>query len=419
MRRILTPLPFVRRPCRAAARWCARGLAFVAVAGCPLLAQRSLTLDEVLAQALGASPDLRTAWLRADSAHAEQRIARALPVLALATIPAVPFQYSATVPLDIGPERIFRTRVAARGLDAALADTADTRRQVVFAARQGFYDILLGEALRDIAREQRDILRQLLAADSVRLRTGDVPARDVTKSEVELARAEADLTRTDAQVHAAKLSLQLLMGSEHPDTLFSVSGRLAYRAVDVPVDSLGVLAELGRADIVAAHERTEQSRAALSLANASLVPTPLASLVYQRGLPFDNGSNYAVGIGISMPLFSWSAGERERGRAGLESARVAERRTHAQVANDVQTALDAYRAARALAERYEGGLVAKSEAALETARYAYRTGAASLLELIEAIRTYAAIRSDQANAVHDYWVGVYALSRATGRDLVP
>jgi outer membrane protein TolC len=62
--------------------------------------------------------------------------------------------------------------------------------------------------------------------------------------------------------------------------------------------------------------------------------------------------------------------------------------------------------------------VTKSEASLETARYAYRTGASSLLELLDAIRTYAAVRADHAIAIHDYWVGVFALSRATGTEFV-
>jgi outer membrane protein TolC len=191
-------------------------LAFLLAGARALLAQPPLTLNDVLARALRDNPDVRTARLRADSAHAEQRIARALPPLAIATIPAVPYQYSVGAPLDVGPQRLYRTRVAGLGLRAAHSDTVDARRQVVFAVRQAFYDVLLSEALRVITSEQRDIFRQLLAADSARYRSGDVPARDVTKSEVELARADADLTRADAQVHATRLALQLLMGSERP-----------------------------------------------------------------------------------------------------------------------------------------------------------------------------------------------------------
>jgi len=302
---------------------------------------------------------------------------------------------------------------------AALADVADATRQIVFAVRQTFYDVLLAEARRELTSQRLELFRQLLTADSIRLKAGDLPQRELTRSELELARAEADLTRADTEVHSTRLALQLLMGNEQPDTAFSVSGTLTYRPVAIPVSSLVTLAASTRPDLQAARARTQQSRAAGQLATATLVPAPFVSLVYQHGAPFGSGSHYAVGLGLSVPLFSGLGGERERARAGLATAELTERRTRALVANDLQTALDSYGAARRLTERYEGGLLAKSQATLDAAHYAYGSGAASLLELLDAIRTYTEIRSDYYTAVHDYWVGVFALSRAAGKDFVP
>jgi len=60
----------------------------------------------------------------------------------------------------------------------------------------------------------------------------------------------------------------------------------------------------------------------------------------------------------------------------------------------------------------------KLTAALETSRFAYQQGAVSLLELLDAIRTYGDTRSEYYGAVHDYWVAAFALSRAVGEDIV-
>jgi outer membrane protein TolC len=382
-------------------------------------AQNRPTLHDVLATALQANPDVLLARLRGDSARAEQRIARAIPNPTVATLTGVPFQYSATQALDLGPQRVFRTRAAARGTAAAGYDMADVTRQVAFAVRQGFYDLLLADSLHALAVERRDIFRQLLAADSARLRSGDVPERNVTTSEVQLARADADLTRTVASVHSARLALQLLMGVPAPDTGFTVTGELRYTPVELPVDSLASIAEAERPDIKAADTRVAQSRSLSSLAASLLFPTPEISVAYQPGQPYTTGSNYAIGIGLSLPLFYWFGGERARSRSGLEAAEVASRRARAQVANDVATALDALRASQGLAQRYESGLLAKSLAALETARYAYRSGANSLLDVLNAIQTYSETKSDYYTAVHDYWVSAYALGRAVGRDFAP
>lgn len=337
-------------------------------------AQSGPTLRDVLAVAMRQNPDILAARLRGDSAHAELRIARALPNPTVATLTGVPFQYSATQAVDLGPQRLFRTQAAARGAAAARYDVEDGARQVAFGVRAAFYDLLLAQALRDIASERRDIFRQLLAADSARLKSGDVPERNVTTSEVQLARAEAGLTRSDAGVHAARLALQLLMGVSAPDTGFTVTGALSYTPVEIPVDSLNAIAEDERPDVRAADTRVAQSRSLASLATSALFPTPEISLAYQPAQPYTTGSNYAIGVGLSLPLFYWYGGERARSRAGVESAELASRRVRAQVANDVATALDALRAAQGLAQRYQSGLLAKAQAALETARYAYRWG---------------------------------------------
>ena len=382
------------------------------------------TLERVLAVALRQNADILTARLRVDSAHGEQQIARAIPNPVLNSAPNQPWQYTVTLPLDVTPLRFLRTRAAGRGADAARSDVADVVRQVSFAVRQAFYDLMLAERQRELAGERREIFRQLLTADSTRLRSGDIAQRDVTRADVEYARAEADLLRADAQLHAARLTLQLLMGVAAPDTGFAVTGELAYRPVAIPVESLSAVAASLRPDVRAAQQRVAQSEALSTLAGRLWIPLPQVTFShssgpFDRGELFSNGTANAVGFGFTMPFLYWNGGERERSRAGLQQAQVASRRVQAQVATDLAMALDAYRSARGLAERYEGGLLAQADSALEMARYAYRAGTASLIDLLDAIRTYADTRADYNIAVHDYWVAVYGLDRAVGKDLLP
>lgn len=377
------------------------------------------TLSDLLALAMRQNPDIQASRLTVDSAYGEQQIARGIPNPSLGIVPGNPFQYSAGEPVDVFPERLFRTRAAGRATDAARRDVQDVIRRVTFAVRAGYYDLLLANALRGVNREELDIVRQLLAADSTRLAHGDIPARDVAKTELELARAEAAFARAEANVHAASVGLQVLLGIAHPDTGFTVAGELRYEPVSLPEDSVNSLAVANRPDVRATEQRIAQSRALHSLAIATLFPAPTLSLVYQPSQPFESGSNYALGVGFTLPLFYWNSGERTRTRAGLEQAELNRRRVSTQVQGEVATALDSVRAAKALAERYESGLLAKARAVLETERYAYQAGAASLLDLLDAIREYADTRAEYYVAVHGYWVSLYAVDRAAGRDLVP
>jgi cobalt-zinc-cadmium efflux system outer membrane protein len=377
-----------------------------------------LTLPQVADIAVHRNPDVLQARFRVDSAHGERRIARALPNPTYAGIPGNPYQYSIALPIDLTPERVYRTRAAKQGEAATDFDRRDVVRQVLFTVRQAFHDLLRADAQVEIAREQRDIFEQLLRADSVRLRAGDLPARDLVKSELEFARAEAGLTRAQAAVLEARLILQALMGSASPDTAFSITGEpQAAPELTVPIESLVPLALAGRADLAAARERLDQGHSLKSLATASLFPVPLVSAVYQR-TPFESGQRYALGVAVPVPLFYWNGGEQQRARAGVSAAEVAVQRARVQIEADVAVAVAGFRSARVLAERYQAGLLEKSAATLRTSRFAYAQGAISLLELLDAIRTYGDIRNEYYGAIHDYWVAAYGLSRAVGTNVV-
>jgi cobalt-zinc-cadmium efflux system outer membrane protein len=403
-------------------RRCAhRATAALLLLAAPARAQQpaAWTLDRVLATALRQNPDVVLARLAVDSARAEQGIARALPNPTYSVIPGTPFQQALAATIDLGPQRLLRTQAAGRGTAATRLALADVTRQVTFRVRQAFYDVMLADSLRAIARERRDIFRDLLAADSVRWKSGDVPERNVTKSELDLASAEADLARANAEAHGARLRLQTLLGRAAPDTGFAITGSLAYQLVNLPLDSLESFAEQNRPDVAAAGARIGQTQSLRALATAELFPTPTLSVVYQSGAPFPNGSNYAVGVSLAVPLFYWNGGERARAAAGVASAEAARHAVRTLVAAELAVAIDSFRVARDLAARYQGGLVAKATAALETARFAYQSGATSQLDLLDAVRTYSDTRANYYSVLRDYWVSIYALDRAVGKDLVP
>lgn len=377
-----------------------------------------LTIAAAIDRALAANPDVVTARTRIDSARAERTIARALPNPTLSATPSNPSQFSAQLPLDIGPARYYRAKVSGAGEAAAQLDSRDVVRQTVFAVRQAFYDILLADSLRALAADQVQGFRRLLAADSARLRAGSIADRDLTNTRLQLAHADAILARSVVQQHSARLTLQLLMGITAPDTSLPIAGHLDYHDVHANPDSVLAAALARRPDLAAATVRVSQSMAARSLARSNLVPLPLVGGVYQPAQPFASGSHYALAVGVTLPLFYAFRGERARANAGLAAARVAAARTNLQLRADVSLAYDNYLTARELSQRYACGLLAEAQSALEAARYAYDRGATSLVDLLEAVRAYGDTRSDYLNAVHDYWVSVFALERAAGEDFV-
>jgi len=373
-----------------------------------------LTLRGAVDSALKNNLDLRTARSTGDSARSETRIARALPNPIVATVPNTPFQYSATLPLDIGPQRTFRVQVSDLGARAAQSDIRESARQVVLAVRRAFMDVLLADARREIVAGRRDVMRQLVVADSARVRAGDLPEGALIRSQIELIRAEADVERTGIDAQSTRLVLQGLMGVAVPDTALRVEGDLQYHDIDFDPDARARTALADRPDVMASRDRESQSVAAQEFAHSLVLPVPQLSYVRQFDGPFESGHYYAFGIGFELPILNQYGGQRERADAAHEAASYARRRAESQAVREIQTAIVEFRAQRTLVHRYESGVIAKMEQNVDAARYAYSRGATSLLEVLDALRTQQDMLTDYRTALHDYWVAVYTVEAATG-----
>jgi cobalt-zinc-cadmium efflux system outer membrane protein len=387
------------------------------VAACALLpvrlAAQGLTLRQAVDSALRNNPDLGIARSLADSARSETRIASALPNPQYAIVPNTPTQYSATVALDVGPQRIYRMRASDAGARATRMDVDEGARQVVLATQRAYYDVLLADARRTIVTDRRGIMRQLVLADSARVRAGDIPERALIRSVVELVRADADVARAAIDAQTVRLTLQGLMGVASPDTALRLADVLTGPAVPVDTSMTGDFID-GRPDVAASRVREAQSVAAQHLAGAAVVPVPQLTVVRQYSAPFESGRYYALGLGFEIPIFNQYRGQRERAAAGRDAAAHARQRVELQASRDVRSAVAQFRAQQSLLAQYESGVIARVEQNVEATRYAYSRGATSLLEVLDALRAQQDVLTDYYTALHDYRVAGAALDAARG-----
>jgi cobalt-zinc-cadmium efflux system outer membrane protein len=373
-----------------------------------------MSLDQAVATAIVRNPDARIAQSVVDSAHGEAQISRSWPSVSLASIPNTPFQYGATIPVDLTPARFYRTRVGSLGVDAADADRKDVTRTLEASVAHAFYDVLLADDKRAIAEQRRDAVLRVLASDSARVRAGDLAPHNLARSVVELARADASVSRARADLETARLAFQSQLGVGLRDTTVEAVGTLEYRRIDTADDSLVSRALRDRPDMLAADRRLDQSTALDRAAKVALIPVPQLTYVRQFTGAFENGHYYAFGVGVELPSPGAYRGAVDRARAGVDAATWRRRAIATQVQRDVQTALAEFRIQRELVERYESGVLAKVAEFVTATQYAYDHGAASLLDVIDAIRAQQDARDDHSLALHDYWVSVYALNAAAG-----
>jgi cobalt-zinc-cadmium efflux system outer membrane protein len=272
---------------------------------------------------------------------------------------------------------------------------------------------MLADARRSIVSARQAIIRQIVAADSARVRAGDLPERSLIRSGVELVRAEADAARAGVDAQTTRLTLQGVMGVVAPDTALRLAGALTYTPVAIDSGDASVTVAR-RPDVAASRTREEQSSAMEQLAKSAIIPVPQLSYVRQRGAPFESGRYYAWGLGVELPLFNQYHAQRERAAAGRAAASLVRHRVEAQASREVVSARAERHAQEALVKRYESGVIAKVAQNVEATRYAYSRGAVSLLEVLDALRAQQDVMTDYYTALHDYWIAVAVLRAAQG-----
>jgi outer membrane protein, heavy metal efflux system len=89
----------------------------------------------------------------------------------------------------------------------------------------------------------------------------------------------------------------------------------------------------------------------------------------------------------------------------------------AQVIFDVETAWAALASSRERVELYEHTYLKQSSDSRDVAEFAYRRGATSILDLLDAERTDRAVRLAYRQALADYVTHLEQLDAAVGQDL--
>lgn len=323
-------------------------------------------------------------------------------------------------------KRALRVRAARAALEASRASRADAERTVGAQVKGQLVQVVLAQESLRFAREVAASQARALELTRTREEAGAISEADVAR--VEVAKLEADQA-VDAAAQAlrdARAQLAFLLGArgEVPD--FEVEAPELAHARPPPALAGATAAALTaraaerRPDLRAARLQRDRAEGALALARRQRIPDVTLSLNYSQ----EGTTNQAVtpptftlGVSLPLPVFYQQQGEIRRAEADLATQSLSGAKLEAQVAADVATALSDYTAAAALVARMEGGLLARAERARDLVEVQYRKGAASLLDFLDAQRTFVATRVEYHQDLSAFWTALYKLEAAVGEEL--
>jgi cobalt-zinc-cadmium efflux system outer membrane protein len=176
-----------------------------------------------------------------------------------------------------------------------------------------------------------------------------------------------------------------------------------------PAPAAGAVSE--RPDLTALRLGEQRAEADASLQHALRIPPFSFGAGYQR----DFGTNAFV-MRASIPLALWNRNEAGRARAAAERTRAASRTSAAAAFAEleVQLARNAVESTSARVANIASEYVKNAREARDIVLAAYRAGAATLTDFLDAQRALRDAQRAEHRALFDYCVSVFELEAALG-----
>ena len=298
-----------------------------------------------------------------------------------------------------GGKRELRRQAADAMLQAVRDDRDDVARQQLRALARAYHELLFAQEAEGIAADTAALYRRSVATSELRHRAGDISGADLSRLRVEQQRAENDARQAQAVSMRARVALAYLIGEEGNAARLVASD--GWPAPGEGADA-GTADPAQRADVRAALARLEAAGKARDLARSLKTRDLSLGLQFERNQQSLPGNSF--GVGVSAPLFvnHEYEGEIARAEADLQMARESLGQTRAQAQGEIEQAAADLAASRERRLRLEGGLLADAERVVRAAEFAYARGASSLLELLDARRTWQQVQLEAANARADH-----------------
>lgn len=293
---------------------------------------------------------------------------------------------------------------------------SDSQRQLTFNVAQQFIAALLAESTREFAMQDLNSFQKTVDISEARRKAGDLSEGDLLKIKLQLLQFQTDVAAARLAKVLAIAALRQLMGYESVPDQFDVAGALEYQPVHAGLDELKATALRSRPDLQAAEQGVVSARSQEQLAVANGKRDLGASFDYSHVSSTNTGSIF---FNIQLPIFDRNQGEIARTRSVITQTQQLESEAKQQALTDVVDAFYALRTNDEIIQLYRGGYLDEAKQSRDISEYAYRRGGASLLDFLDAERSYRANQLAYRQALASYMVAVEQMRQAVGTRNLP
>jgi outer membrane protein, heavy metal efflux system len=297
----------------------------------------------------------------------------------------------------------------------------DQERTLLFTLRTAFVETLQAKAVLENARENLSYWDRELDVNRLRFKAGDLAQVDLNRLELQRVQFESDYETALVNLRTSKIQLLMLLNERTPIEQFDVSGPFTFSEQLKPLEEYRNMALESRPDLKAAVQNVELARLNYQLAVANGSTDPTYSAWWTHNPSFNNPYDYnTVGASVSIPLRIFDRNQGEKARTQVDIGRNEKLRDadEAQIFNDVDSAYWTLVQNINLLLPYKGKYLPLSVDVRDRMSFSFRNGGASLLDFLDAEKSYRDTRLAYLNLIGAYLTAAAQMNMAAGREVV-
>ena len=308
-------------------------------------------------------------------------------------------------------------------MQAARDQTAQTRslvndneRTLTFNVAQQFIGVLLAKSTLDFARQDLASFQQTVDLSETRYKSGAISEGDLLKIKLQMLQFQTDVSSAQLALVQALASLRALLGFDAVPADYDVIGDLAYTPLHGNKEDFQLLALKQRPDYIAAEQGVTLAQSQYQLARANGKRDLTTSAGYTRVAAANDAS---LIFNIEIPIFDRNQGEIARSRYAITQSQESKAAAEEMVMTDVETAFETVQTGQRVIDLYQSGYLKQSQESRDISEYAYKRGAASLLDYLDAERSYRSTQLAYRQSLATYMLAVEQLREAVGTRNLP
>lgn len=323
--------------------------------------------------------------------------------------------------LELGGKRKARVDLARSEADLTKYLLQDYFRTLRADATLNFLSAMRNRQLLTMQAGSYQTMKRLAESDSLRYKAGSISQVDARQSHLEALAMLNELLAQEAKWKLSLLNMAVFTGELKKDGLYAPQGDAAKFSRDFNLQQLVTAAQNTRADAMAALQSKTVSQKALQLAKANRVSdielhSGVIFASHTKNIIAPTPSFFQLSAGITLPLkFSNRyAGDLKMAYYSAQQADLMYRQAELLIEAEVTQAYINYEAGRRQMQQFDNGMLEEARKVLEGKTYSYQRGETSLLEVLNARRTYNALQASYYEALFDYASSLVELEKAAG-----